>query len=265
MLNLLFIVIVGAALAVGLWLNKRKRDRIFGDQETGTLTDLVGRALLVASLFMGFALASASASFGQARNSVRVEAETIDNFFEYSEYAEEPERRELTGGSVCYTRAVLNYGWGAGTGLRSDEINHWTSGFRDVFARMHADGDPLFGGLVSADDKRSDSRRARIEESRPNTPTMVYLLITVTVAISIGAFALTLPRRSRPIFTWAVIVLAGLFTLTMVAINDLEVPFTGVIQVSEYQMRDVLTDTTAEFAAEYGEAAVPCDEQGRPR
>jgi len=262
--NVLFVVIVGVALAVGLWLNKTRRDKIFADQETGTLTDLVGRALLVASLFMGFALASASASFGHARNSVRVEAETIDNFFEYSEYAAEPQRRELTGGAVCYTRAVLEYGWGRSTGLRSEEINHWTTGFRDVFAQMHTDGDPLFSGLVSADDKRSDSRRQRIEEAKPSTPTVVFLLITITVAISIGAFALTLPRRRRPIFTWAVIVLAGLFTLTMIAINDLEVPFTGVIRVSQYQMQDVADDITAEFVGTYGEGAVPCDGQGRP-
>lgn len=263
-MNLLFVGLVAVALFVGLWLGRRKREAIFGDQDPGPLTEHVGRALLVASLFMGFALASASASFGQARNSVRVEAEAIDNFFEYAEYAPEPDRRELTGGAVCYTRAVLTYGWGNNTGLRSGEINHWSSGFREVFARMHARGDNLFGGLVAADDKRSDSRRQRIEEARPNTPAVVYVLITVVVAIAIGAFALTLPRSGRPIFTGAVIVLAALFTLTMVAINDLEVPFTGMIRVSDYQMADVLADTTTEFGEVYGADALPCDAQGRP-
>lgn len=85
------------------------------------------------------------------------------------------------------------------------------------------------------------------------------------VAVAIGAFALTLPKDRRPIFTISVIVLAGLFTVTMPAIVDLETPFNGVIRVSNYQLADAEDDMTREFTADYGAAAVPCDDRGLAR
>lgn len=263
-MDAVFVLVVAGAIGIGLVVNRVMRDRVLHGDDIDPINDLAGRIMVLAVFFLAFALASASSSFGQARDAVRSEAEAIDNFFEYAQFTGEPERQRLTGDSVCYVRGVLHDGWSGHAQVRSEAINHWTGDFREVFQQLHEAQDPLFSSLVSADNERSDSRRQRLAEASANTPWQVYLFITIIMGVALGTFAFSLPSARNRTYIIGLSVFGVLLMATMFLIQDLEQPFSGWVQVLPAQLEDVKVDITTDYLDDYPAESLPCDRQGRP-
>ncbi len=124
--------------------------------------------------------------------------------------------------------------------------------------------DPSFELLVGADKERGDGRRVRLTEADPAIPGIVYWFMLVTLAVTVAAFAFSLPRRKNGVEIITLMILAVLFTLSLLLIRDVNRAFGGVIAVDASAMQRTEEDLTEDVLAEYGQVPLPYDEQGRP-
>jgi len=188
----------------------------------------------------------------------------VDNLFEVADYAPAPQGQRLQAGAVCYARAVSSVEWPAvAEGASSSAPGVWSSYLRSVLKQVDS-ADPAFELLVGADQERGEGRRIRLTEAEPAIPTVVYWFMLLTLAVTVAAFAFSLPRRKNGVEIITLMILAALFTLSLLLIRDVDRPFGGVIAVDASAMSRTEEDLTEDFVAEYGQVPLPCDEQGRP-
>lgn len=269
-MNAVFVIVVGASLAVGLVANHRLRDRLLTSDDPGpSVADVIGQALTLAVLFLAFVLVGASDSYSRAETAAGAEADVVDHMFELANYGPDPQRQDIQAGLVCYTRAIVAYEWkNMGRG-RAPEASHWSTGIRDSFAQLGRVDDErsqtLFSMLVDADRDRSTARRERINEATNTTPAAVYAIVLVTVAVSICAFAFAIPRRRNRAHVATLLILSLLLLSTLVLVRELELPFNGLARIGPSAMLDTAGDIGADYADAYGPAGLPCDRTGRAR
>ena len=118
---------------------------------------------------------------------------------------------------------------------------------------------PVLDSVLDADNARIAARRHRLSEAKPSVPTLVTVLLVVSVAIIVGGSAALTNRRVRlpysvPLLAATVVVFAG----SLVVIIDLDRKFEGFARVEPVELRDVeqrLADLT-------GGVPPPCDTRG---
>lgn len=259
-MGLSILVVVAAALLLGLAANKMFRSRVL-DDDGPAVTDILGQALTLAVLFMAFVLVEASGSFAAARSAATAEADAVDKLFETAEYLPEPYRKQVTGKVVCYSRAIIEFEWDHMDAGRASQASVWSSGLRKDFKQVYDQQMPLFEFLISADEDRSTSRRERLEVATPKTPALVYTLMLVTLGLSVAGYTFTVGRRRRKAQLASVLLLTLLLTAGLLLIRELERPFGGLAVVTDAQMVDTRDDISEDFQDAYG-ATLPCDDVG---
>lgn len=253
------IAAVVVALIAGFVL-RRFADREVGEPDT-TMADLAAQGLTLAILFIAFVLVDASASYTRASAAATAEADVVDHMYELAEFAPEPQRRQLAAATVCYARAILRHEWTAMDRGRSPVASEWSTRLRRIFAQLPADSS-LFELLVAADSQRSHARRERITEQTTSTPDLVLALMVASLVVSVGAMAFAVPRR-RQGHASTLVAVTMLLALTILLIEDLERPFTGLASVEPIAITDVAADDSEDYTADYPTVSLPCDETGR--
>lgn len=117
----------------------------------------------------------------------------------------------------------------------------------------------MLDSVLDADNARIAARRHRLSEAKPSVPTLVTVLLVVSVAIIVGGSAALTNRRVRlpysvPLLAATVVVFAG----SLVVNIDLDRKFEGFARVEPVELRDVeqrLADLT-------GGVPPPCDARG---
>ncbi|MER8040122.1 bestrophin-like domain [Streptomyces hydrogenans] len=268
MTMLLTVVIIAAALAVGLFANQVRRRRRAaaggGDGEEASVSDLVSPLETLAVLLVAFVIVLAAESFGSAAAAVEAEAGRVDQLYEVADYAPEPQREHLQAAAVCYARAIQAAEWPlmAEGGEKSPVASVWSSGFRTHFKELAHRDDPTFDLLVEADDERSKARQTRISEASPAIPPSVYWFMVVALAATVGAFAFGLPRDRGPSHLTLLCVLAVLFTGSLLLIEDIDTPFSGQIKITSETMAQTAQDISEDYATDHPDGTLPCDAGG---
>ncbi|MFD5248418.1 hypothetical protein ACFWIW_28020 [Amycolatopsis sp. NPDC058340] len=258
-------LIIGIALLGGLVTNRLIRARKSADDgESPSVTDLISPLETFAVLMLAFVIVVAAESYGEAEDGASAEAEVVDHFFETAEYLPEPFRRELQAGAVCYTRAVHEFEWKAlADGQSAKEPSVWSSGFRDTFKQI-PERDGVFEILVQADTDRSVARSTRIAEADPSIPDIVFWFMALALALTIAAYAYSLPKRNAGFHILAVVLLSALFAASLVLVKDIDTPFGGLVRIEPTQMEKTENDITEDFTKTYGPGRLPCDDRGLP-
>ncbi|WP_225801510.1 DUF4239 domain-containing protein [Streptomyces sp. NK15101] len=265
-LTILTIAAMAAALAIGLAANhyRRRRAPEDADEETAPISDLISPLETLAVLLVAFVIVVAAESFGTAGQAVGAEAHRVDQLYEVADYAPEPQRERIQADAVCYARAILAYEWPQmdKNGEKAPEVSVWSSDFRRHFKELARTDAGTLDLLVDADDERSVARQTRLSEAAPAIPPVVYWFMVVALAATIGAFAFGLPARRGPSHLVLLFVLAGLFTGSLLLIEDIDRPFSGQIHVSSTAMEDTVADIGEDFAADHPGRPLPCDAHG---
>ncbi|MER7949362.1 hypothetical protein ABTY59_18420 [Streptomyces sp. NPDC096079] len=259
------VVAIATALALGLTAGRRRRRRPAGDEDAeASFGDLISPLETLAVLLVAFVIVVAAESYGAASAAVEAEAGRVDQLYEVADYAPEPQRERLQAAAVCYARAIEAAEWPlmAEGGSKSPVASVWSTDFRRHFKELAHGGDPTFPLLVAADDERSKARQTRISEASPAIPSFVYWFMVVALAATVGAFAYGLPRDRRPAHLVLLYVLAGLFTGSLLLIEDIDSPFTGRIRITGEVMRQASEDITEDFTADHPTGTLPCDADG---
>ncbi|MFJ7155520.1 hypothetical protein ACIQUQ_11330 [Streptomyces sp. NPDC101118] len=264
------IAIMAVALVGGLLANHLRRRRHVNadgedDGEEASVSDLISPLETLAVLLVAFVIVVAAESYGAAGTAVGAEAHRVDQLYEVADYAPEPQREGLQGAAVCYARAIITYEWPTmdGNGVKAPQASVWSGEFRRQFKALAQKGDDTsFPLLVEADDQRSVARQTRLSEAAPAIPSVVYWFMVLSLAATVGAFAFGLPRKRGPAHLALLVVLAALFTGSLLLIEDIDRPFSGSIRITSEAMADTAGDITEDFAEDHPGRPLPCDENG---
>ncbi|ORT55752.1 DUF4239 domain-containing protein [Streptomyces sp. CB03238] len=258
------LLVVGLALVLGLAANRLLRPRLVEDQADAlTVRDFMEPLLTLAVLVLAFVMVLAAESYGDAEDAAREEAGVVDHLFEVADFAPDPQRVRLQADAVCYARAVHDIEWPAMVrGSASTAPSVWSTDFRKQLKGVDRQ-DAVFGILIDADRDRSEARQARIAESTPAIAPLFYWFMLVTLAVTVIVLAFCLPLRRFGTELATLVVLTILLTASLLIIHDVDRPFGGIIDVPATSIADASRDISDDFVAAHGEAALPCDAQGR--
>lgn len=261
------LVVAFLALAAGIIANRFLRPRVMGgdDAEGMGVRDLIGPLMTLTILILAFMLVTAAGSNGRADDAARAEAHALDHPAEVADYAPPAPRQRLRGDAVCYARAVEHKEWPAmAEGKGSSAPSVWSRDFRATFKDL-GPGSPTFGMLVAADDQRSLGRQARMAESTPTIPGLIYWFMLVNLSVTVVGLGLCLPRKDNKGPLAALIIVTALLTTTLLVIRDVDRPFGGVIVVKPTQMAEIEEESARDFLHDYAADLIPCDGQGLAR
>ncbi|WUQ08603.1 hypothetical protein OG259_36555 [Streptomyces sp. NBC_00250] len=115
---------------------------------------------------------------------------------------------------------------------------------------------------METDDERSVARQSRLSEAMPAIPPIVYWFMVISLAATVGAFAFGLPRRRGASHFVLLFVLAGLFTGSLLLIEDIDKPFSGQIRITSDAMAVTAADIAEDFATDHPGRPLPCDATG---
>ncbi|NUP42762.1 MAG: hypothetical protein HOY76_38510 [Streptomyces sp.] len=260
------IVAVGA-LILGVVANRLLHRRVLGEDSEGfSVRDLVAPMQTLTILLLAFVLAMAANSNGNADEAARTEAGVVDHMYEVAEYAPPADRQRLQADVVCYARAVQNVEWpDLAHGHGSSVPSIWTTDLRLQLKKEAGDAGPAFGMLVSADDARSKARDTRVAESTPAIPSTIYWFMLVTLALTVIALGLCLPRKNNRPQLVTLLVITALLTSALLIIRDIERPFNGWVKVGPSAITATVHEDARDFQKAYGADQLPCDDNGRPK
>jgi hypothetical protein len=261
------VVIIVVALLAGLAVNRllRARNRL-DDTDSPSNTDIISPLETLAVLMLAFVLVVAAESFKEAEGGAAREAHIVDYMFETAGYAPDPVRERLQASTVCYSRAVRVIEWPSmvDTGQSSPVPSIWSNDFRNSFRQIPQESS-LFEMLVNADKDRAEGRLQRLSESTPAIPDILFWFMALTLALTVGGFAYSVPRSRNAFHIATVSVLAVLFAISLFLINDVDRPYSGFVRVEPTEIETIEQEVTGEFAADFGLDRLPCDEHGNRR
>ncbi|MER7948847.1 hypothetical protein ABTY59_15795 [Streptomyces sp. NPDC096079] len=262
----LVIVVAVLALLAGLAANRWLRPRLINvdDDEGMAVKDLVGPLLTMTVLLLSFVLVTANGSYGKAEVASRGEARALDQLVETAEYAPALQRARIQADAVCYARAVREQEWPAmADGKGSPAPSVWSTDFRESFEALA--GQPVFGMLVAADNKRSDEREERLTQATSSIPSTIFWFLLATLVITVTALGICLPRRNNGGQIITLVVITALLTTALVIIRDVDRPFGGVINVAPTAITEAERQAARDFTVNHPGSDVPCDEDGNRR
>lgn len=260
---LLVIAVAVIALLAGLAANRWLRPRLLSEDDgTGmAVKDMVGPLLTMTVLLLSFVLVTANSSYGKAEVASRGEARALDQLVETAEYAPAAQRARIQADAVCYARAVREQEWPAmSDGHGSPAPSVWSSDFRLTFHTLQ--GQPVFGMLIAADNKRSDERDERLTQASASIPSAIFWFLLATLVITVVALGICLPRRNNRGQLITLTVITALLTTMLVIIRDVDRPFGGIIDVRPTAITEVERQATRDFRAHHPTTPLPCDDQG---
>ena len=260
------------ASMVGIWaqrrlLGGRAHDDPLAGAEGLPVRELIIPARALAGLLLAFVLVSVFESYRDAGSEAAAEAGAVLAMAEDAVLLTPDARRDVLGGLRCYARAVAGSDWRAQaeeggpspvTDAAADEITA-------SLARASADprNSVAVSAILSSGSVRVQARIERRSEARPTVPEEIWALLLTTVAVTIGGTAALGHPGVRGRVQLAV--LAGttlVFGLTLLVIHDLDRPYTGPARIEPTAILDVERRMAA---LPDGDAAPPCDVEGRPR
>ncbi|RST19600.1 DUF4239 domain-containing protein [Streptomyces sp. WAC05374] len=259
----LVIVVVAAALLAGLAANRFLRPRLLSeDDDTGmAVKDLVGPLLTLTVLLLAFVMVTATGSYGKAEVAARGEARAVDQITEAAEYAPAAQKTRIQADTVCYARAVRTQEWPAmADGDGSPAPSVWSTDLRNSFRPLQ--GEPAFGMLVAADNKRSEERQERLTQATPSVPSAIFYFLLATLTITVVALGTCIPRRNNRGQVITLVVITALLATTLCIIRDVDRPFGGIVDVQPTAIAEAERQATRDFLAHHSAADLPCNDQG---
>ncbi|MGH8906513.1 MAG: hypothetical protein ACRD0K_08350 [Egibacteraceae bacterium] len=260
------VAVVAIGLIAGLLANRYLRPRVMADDEEGSsVRDLISPMETLTVLLLAFVLVVAADSFDDADDAADAEAEVLDHMSEVAVYLPEPQRQQLLGQVTCYARAISQLEWMT---MREGSVSRvarvWSTAFRQPIGEIADDEPLLFEILIAADKERSERRGRRLSEAVPAIPNVIFLFMLLTLAATVMGFAFSLPRVRNGTQILTLLLLAGLFTLSLLLIRDVDRPFEGLVSIPPTAMLDTAEDVAAEYVTDYGPNRFPCDDLGQP-
>ena len=263
------LLVLAAAAVVGFLarhrvLGRHGPDHALVQTEGLKVSELVIPVRTVATLVLAFVLVAVFQSYQEAGTAAATEAGAVLAMGEEAVLLTPGSRQAVLGRLTCYARSVAASDWRT----QADDLrpSPQTDAAADALAvaLQGAAADPrdnvALGAMLSSNATRIQTRIERLAQARPSVPALVWVLLLVTLAATVGGLAVLGHPGARDGVQFAV--LAGttvIFALALTMIYDLDRPYDGLARVEPVAM----TETARRIAVlSGGEATVPCDADG---
>lgn len=200
-------------------------------------------------IVLAFVLVSSWQRFEEAREHTEVEANALSDLYRHAEALPAPVDQQLRGLILIYARGVIDEEWPAMTAARPSASTQGTFDqmWRTLLAAPAGDGKELviLQNTLGKMDDFSDARRDRLMFARVGMPTIVWVFLIVSGAVTI-AFSYFFGLRlvaSQMLMTAA---LAGTIGAALVLIAELQTPFSGSVRVSPYGFEQLVATLSSQ-------------------
>lgn len=214
-----------------LWAPSRRRAH---NDVIGWQISIVGT---IYAVMVGFMLYAVWANFQTAETNANDEANSLVNLFRSADGLPAAQRDAIEIAAAGYTHVVLNREWPAMH--RDDAPRAGQPYIRQLWAIATQTSTQTYTQQVCLQQAMSElsdlteHRRLRILESRTEMPTILWTVLVIGGAITIGACCL-IGSENFPLHFALIVALSLLISLALVAIGDIDRPFLGSVHVSPY-------------------------------
>ena len=255
------------AVLIGVFLLRPRVARLFNNDFQGIKTEAIVGPIVALTVFLSaFVVAQATGSYQRASQDANAEASSVALLYENAGLLPDDRGTEIQASSVCYARSVERLEWPKLEQDRtSPATDFWAASFDREIPKVLDGPGAVVGQIVGLNRAQTEARLLRLHEAKPNLP-----LLTIIVMIGSILFALVMvstfavPDMKRSVLLSLGFALAFLLGGTLVLVDQLEKPFTGIVKVEPTVIHDVAQDTAAKFRIAHPGVALPCDASGRP-
>ena len=229
--------------------------------------DFLGTAFAV---LLAFVVLEAYESYNDAKSGSEKEAEAVLQMARTAEAFDHDAHEELEGNLVCYSRAVIHYGWPAMEKEQSSpEVNHWVTRVRETALRLQPHSVvevESFRQLLTEQDQRIEGRRERLAEAIRIVPLPLWIVLLIGAALTIGWVILSAGKRGSYLVQAAVVAsVATMVTAALLLVDFLDHPFASESgSITPIEMEHTLETIELEEPEQGVVVTPPCTEEGDP-
>jgi hypothetical protein len=266
------LIIAGAVIgAIALiWLVRRYAPAggFFTDLDRAAgVFGVVGTAFAV---LLAFVIFVAFQSYGNAKNQAGQEAVAVTELYHTAQFAPSRARRDLSGQTICYARAVVNDEWPRMKDEgRSVLVEDWLDRFDASIARLDVGQQDQAIGVqhwLGENAARREGRRGRLAEASPFVPQPLLFALIVGAVVLVG-FMVFFADPKEPFFVQAMMISAvtGMVVAGLLVIRFLDSPYENKNgSIKPVEMRRTLSLIETQQRRLDPSLRVPCDRAGRP-
>ena len=260
-------IAVLVAVPVGVFLVRPRLKGHFKGEFQGIKTEAILAPIITLTVFLSaFVVAQATQTYQRANQQTAAEAGAVGLMYENASLLPGRQGQPLQSTSVCYARSVVNYGWPAMQHLRrAPEVDHWARVQERQITDVLGGPGSVVSQIVGLNRAETEARNQRLYDAAPHLPILTLVLMigaALGVVLFLSSFAV--PDMSRRVLLTLTTVLAILLGGTLYLVEQLEEPFTGIIQVSSEPMQTVSSRLTERYAVQHRGEPLPCDAKGKP-
>ena len=260
-------IAVLVAVPIGVFLIRPRLKGLFNKDFQGIKTEaIVGPIITLAVFLSAFVVAQATQTYQRANQSASAEAQAVALMSENAGMLPNGQGQKIQGDTVCYARAVRFQEWPAMNNHQdSDVATSWAQQFNTEIPAVLNGPSAIVGQVVSLNRTQSEARAARLHESSPHLPVLTLALMIfaiVGVVLLVASFATPdMRRRVLLILSFSIALLLG---GVLILVEQLEEPFSGVIQIAPTAMASTQKSITKAYQQAYPGQPIPCDAKGNP-
>jgi hypothetical protein len=222
------------------------------------------------AVLLAFVIFVAFQSYGNAKDKAGQEAVAVNELYDTMQFAPARARRQLSGETICYARAVIDDEWPRMKDEeRSPVVEGWLYRFDASIAQLdfgrRAEALTV-GNWLDQNAARREGRRGRLAEASPFVPAPLWFALIVG-AILLVAFMCFFADPTEPFFVQAMMIgaVTAIILTGLLVIRFLDNPYenrNGSIKPVEMTR----TLRLVENRERRGNLTlpVPCDEHGNP-
>jgi len=255
------------AVPIGVFLIRPRLKGLFSGDFQGIKTEAILAPIITLTVFLSaFVVAQATQTYQRANQQASTEASAVGLLYENAGYLPDGTGLPLQSSAVCYSRAVVNYGWPAMQQLKpSDEVDAWVEQFSVQIPKVLNGPGSVVGQIVGLNRTVSETRSQRLYDAAPHLPLLTIILMVgaaIGVVLALSSLAVTdMRRRVVLILATSLAVLLG---GTLYLVEQLEEPFTGIVRVEPKQMSNVSKAIAKNYVSQNPGETLPCDVKGKP-
>ncbi len=255
------------AVPVGVFVIRPRLATLFNKDFQGVKIEAIVGPIITLTVFLAaFVVAQATQTYQRAGQNAIGEANAVSLLSENAGMLPDDRGQALQAASVCYARSVRHLEWKTmERGATSVATDHWAQQFNLEVPKVLDGPGALVGQIVGLNRTQSEMRELRMYEASPHLPqTTIILMIAAVLLVILLLSSFAVADIRRRVLVPLSLVLATLLGGTLYLVEQLEEPFSGIIQVQPTLIKEVEQRMSVTFATRYPNVELPCTADGTP-
>jgi hypothetical protein len=265
------LALIAVAVALGVVVNRvliaaAHRRHEATDAEGISITDIAGIIPTMSVLLLAFIMVAAFDSWNVAGETASKEANQVVAVARTARFLPNEAGAEIARNMKCYAIAVQKSEWPVMDDEKKSNIpDYWDDQTNKAIQDARKDGGDVALDLVSLERDLSEARQVRLAQSEPSVPAPMTWLMVASVVMSVFFLGMLAHVSIRtPVQLVALVGTTVILSASLLLINEMDSPYTGITKIAPDAMRHASTEVTEELADYTQRQPPPCDSKGVP-